>query len=96
MLLVNEIVEAFAVLNSGPPRRACTLSKSRNSMIIFSERAARDARHHPISVSALPVRCSEGQIPVTRTSRAKTPEIGLFAAASTPRRRRPNDEGSTN
>jgi hypothetical protein len=41
MSLVDEIAEAFALSNSEPPHRA--LPKSRNSMIIFSERAARDA-----------------------------------------------------
>jgi hypothetical protein len=41
MSLVDEIVEAFALFNSEPVHRA--LPKSRNSMIIFSERAARDA-----------------------------------------------------
>jgi hypothetical protein len=41
MWLVDEIAEAFALLNSEAPHRA--LPKSRNSMIIFSERAARDA-----------------------------------------------------
>ena len=44
MLLVNEIAEAFALLNSGPPRLACALPRSQDIVIIFFERAARLSR----------------------------------------------------
>jgi hypothetical protein len=70
---------------SEPPHRA--LPKSRNSMIIFSERAARDAtasldlRQHYIGET--PAR--ERPVPVIQSSRANTIEIGSFAAASTRR-----------
>jgi hypothetical protein len=41
MWLVDEIAEAFTLFNSEPPHRA--LPKSRNSMLTFPERAARNA-----------------------------------------------------